>query len=303
MSLIQEIHLFFLSFFIQFSALHDQVNGNQIDYSVAYSTDINAGNGHFNMRYISDHLSTGGWRSQECTKIYCGVGQSEPKIQDSGCDHNNIRPLCVIQNPISYTKVCPSKLEISHCGDNVKKVSIAVVYGQASSDTHFWNNPFGNANYNGNIIDAFSKVVAELKKDQENNVNVDETTNDFYQNYVPPSQYINCMGSLPCATKLVNGVSREVCDASGISDSKKFICKELGYIYPTTNEVYDSNPSNECQCTCPALSFNDPNALNSQPILASTQAYNSLRFEDRTGAEQEFRRRRGAESEFYRRRT
>ena len=93
--------------------------------------------------------------------------------------------------------------------------------------------------------------------------------NDFYLNFVPPSQYINCMGSLPCVTKLVNGVSREVCDASGISDSKKFICKELGYIYPTANEVYDSNPSNECQCTCPALSFNDPNALNSQPIVSS----------------------------------
>ena len=38
-------------------------------------------------------------------------------------------------------------------------------------------------------------------------------------------------------------------------------------------------------------------------ISSQNQAYNSLRFEDRTGAEQEFRRRRGAESEFHRRRT
>ena len=189
------------------SALYDQVSSNQIDYSVAYTADINAGNGHFNMRYISDHLSTGGWGSQECTKIYCGVGQSEPKIQDSGCDHNNIRPLCVIQNPISYTKVCPNKLGINHCGDNVKKVSLAVVYGQASSDTHFWNNPFGNENYNGNIIDAFGKVVAELKKDQENNVNVNESTvrsklfcrvkiwpflDIFRLNWAKKSEFSNC---------------------------------------------------------------------------------------------------------------
>ena len=108
------------------------------------------------------------------------VGQTQPKIQDTGCDHNNIRPLCVIQNPISYTKVCPQKLGISHCGDNVKKVTLAVVYGQASSDVHFWGNFNGNENYQGNLIEAFGKVVAALKKDQEQNPNV----NPFLQNWV-----------------------------------------------------------------------------------------------------------------------
>ena len=123
-----------------------------------------------NMHYISEQLQGGGLESQTCLIIDCQGGLERPKIQDSACDHNNVRPLCLINNLFEHFSACPQELKqnlngndelegaaISHCGDNVRPVIVQNVFNykgfyeiaddrtQQERFFHAWNTGTGGA--------------------------------------------------------------------------------------------------------------------------------------------------------------
>lgn len=223
---------------------------DQKAYAQAYRQTIISGTQHLNMKYISQHIDTGGYASKPCAKMYCGPDQTEPKVQDTMCDHNDIRPMCIIRNPLGYKAYCPKQLGIDQCGEKVTPVIVASVYGSQATPKHEWNNPNGG-DVDYNFINHFKAVADQMKqklKDQG------DTTNAFL-NYQSPTMYLNCLGD--CVDQTDGSVE---CDASGLSNNQRQLCETHGFSYaaqglsPKIIATYDRWATNTgfCQCECQA---------------------------------------------------
>lgn len=69
------------------------------------------GTSDLNMAYISRHLAAQGLVSQQCMILECNSDSPIPKVQDYACDHNNVRPLCVMKDIFQFEKSCPVEVD------------------------------------------------------------------------------------------------------------------------------------------------------------------------------------------------
>ena len=74
------------------------------DHFDSYTASIANLEGHHNLRYVADHLKSGGFLGSSCVKQTCGSGETEPKLQDTSCSFSHV-PLCSMPNPLAYRVV------------------------------------------------------------------------------------------------------------------------------------------------------------------------------------------------------
>jgi len=210
---------------------------SQRAHAKAANEDNDAGNEaseHLNMQYLSTHFRDNGGVSQECMRMNCGGDEEVPVVRDVACFHNNIRPLCMMGNPMShYNMYCPADLGINMCGDDVGMIAVATVLGKhiLKADEHAFGEPDGLATEN-NLIKNLREFYATFP-DGENAFHV-------------PYMYINCY--------------HNVADLTTFQRAK---CEEAGVIYDGDNVLN----ARSCQCTCPApLEFLDENALQKSNV-------------------------------------
>lgn len=220
---------------------------DQKAYAQAYRNTINNGVSHLNMKYISQHITTGGYASKPCAKMYCGPDQTEPKVQDTMCDHNDIRPMCIIRNPLGYKAYCPKELKIDQCGEKVAPVIVASVYGSQATPQHEFGNPSGG-DVEYNFINHFKAVADQMKQKLVDQGDI----NNAFMNYQSPTMYLNCLGE--CTDQTDGSV---ICDAQTLSANQRQLCGTHGFVY--TDDTVSTAIFAEyqfaaglCQCECSA---------------------------------------------------
>lgn len=222
---------------------------DQKAYAQAYTNTLNGGSKHLNMKYISQHIDTGGYASKPCAKMYCGPDQTEPKVQDAMCDHNNIRPMCIIRNPLGYKAYCPKELGIDQCGEKVIPVIVASVYGSQATPKHEWGNSNGG-DVEHNFINSFKAVADQMKA----KLTAQGDNDNAFMSYQSPTMYLNCLGN--CTDQTDGSV---VCDASSLSSNQRQLCGTHGVDYAEQTAglfiaTYSRWATNTgfCQCECSA---------------------------------------------------
>lgn len=165
-----------------------------------------------NMQYLSDYLAKGGLRSNYCTYARCS-SNSFSVVQDTSCDHNNIRPMCIMKSLFSPIRVCPKILleekypNHYHCGDNVHQILVESILGRVYvdfSDGQRINlHDYGEGKdgvtddrvkKNGmsyNYLHILRKTIGEYYVP---NQNVSELTNLYAEKFPNLALYLNCMG-------------------------------------------------------------------------------------------------------------
>ena len=188
----------------------------------------NNGEPFLNMHYISEQLEKGGLVSQTCLIIDCQAGLLRPKIQDTACDHNNVRPLCIIENIFDHFQTCPADLhqssngnesvqgpKIAHCGDNVKPFLVQNIFNyvgfyesvngvQAERFFHAWNSGSGGAASVHNPIYILRRLYRRAVQEIDSAVTDAQMQDDFFSGNFQISALNADLPSTPVITFYTN---------------------------------------------------------------------------------------------------
>jgi hypothetical protein len=242
-----------------------------------------------NMDMVAKYLSKGGLKSQACTIIECSDSDHN-KLQDFACDHNNVRPLCVINNLFTPVRACPKALLAGiypneyHCGENVHQFLVTAIYGNpgitqvkhtdgTTETINLHDYGAGKDGVQKTDKSGLKHNYMAILKDVLKDIGIFTLANQSDLDKLIPNlaMYLNCMGSY-------NEVTAGNYQWELESDSLKAICSrnnEWTYtqkknkagkdVWVTTGSV-----SGACKCDCPAqMTFADANAVQATPTATA----------------------------------